>query len=201
MIKRIAVIMMLLLLAAGCGKNGQGQAGEEPAAQPTAAPVSVAETTDEPRASRALVFSAKTLDGETITEEVLSRYDITMVNVWASWCPPCIGELQELGKLYERLPDNVGFLSVTVDDPGDLAAAKGLLQENSCAFICVDGHGSAGLMNGFLNRVMAIPTTLFLDKNGNEVGQWIVGVPQGSGSVAGAYLREIQARLDKLERK
>ena len=183
--KLIAIGMILLVLAAGC-----------PA--PTDAPVP--EGTVAP-ASYAFTFSAKTLDGETVTEAFFGRYDLTMVNVWASWCPPCRGELSELAALYGKLPENVGFLSVTVDDPGDLSDAQALLEEHGCAFPCLDGQGSPGLMAGFLNQVMAIPTTLFLDKNGNQVGQWIVGVPQGSASVSDAYLNEIQARLDELNGK
>ena len=113
---------------------------------------------------------------------------------------PCRSELKELGQLYGKLPENVGFLSVTVDDPGDLADAKALLEENGCAFPCLDGQGSPGLMTGFLRKVSAIPTTLFFDSRGNQVGQWIVGVPRGS-SVVDAYWNEIQARLDSLNGK
>ena len=106
-----------------------------------------------------------------------------------------------MGELYGKLPENVGFLSVTVDDPGELDDAKALLSENGCAFPCLDGQGSEGLRKGPLRLVTAIPTTLFLDKNGSEVGQRIVGVPRGSGSIADAYLAEIQARLDLLNGK
>ena len=102
---------------------------------------------------------------------------------------------------YGKLPENVGFLSVTVDDPGDLKDAQALLEQYGCAFPCVDGQGSEGLVKSLLSRVMAIPTTVFFDRAGNEVGDWIVGVPQGKGSVSDAYLNEIQARLDLVNGK
>ena len=73
-------------------------------------------------------------------------------------------------------------------------------EENGCAFPCLDGQGSPGLMTGFRRKVSAIPTTLFFDSRGNQVGQWIVGVPRGS-SVVDAYWNEIQARLDSLNGK
>ena len=199
--KLVAILLILVILAAGCRKANQitpAAPAPESTAAPTDAPVQ--EGTVAP-ASYAFTFSAKTLDGETVTEAFFGRYDLTMVNVWASWCPPCRGELSELAALYGKLPENVGFLSVTVDDPGDLSDAQTLLEEHGCAFPCLDGQGSPGLMAGFLNQVMAIPTTLFLDKNGNQVGQWIVGVPQGSASASDAYLNEIQARLDELNGK
>ena len=206
--KLVAICLILLVLGAGCRKaNTQTPApptAEPPAVQqPTAAPASApAPETEVPAAADpyAFTFTAQTLEGETVTEEIFGRHDLTMVNVWASWCPPCRGELKELGKLYSKLPENVGFLSVTVDDRGDLADAQALLEENGCAFPCLDGQGSEGLMKGFLNQVMAIPTTIFFDSRGNQVGQWIVGVPRGS-SVVDAYMAEIQTRLDELKVK
>ena len=199
--KALAIGLILLLLATGC-RRGQEQEETAPAAA-TAVPTSEATAApgSEPQAAYAFSFTAQTLNGETVTEEFFGQYDLTMVNIWASWCGPCRGELSELGALYEKLPENVGFLSVTVDDPGDLADAKALLEQNSCAFSCLDGQGSEGLMKNLLSRVMAIPTTVFFDRAGNEVGDWIVGVPQGKGSVADAYLAEIQTRLDLLNGK
>ena len=197
--KRILALLLLLLLA-GCRMMNTTVPTVPAAAasvSPTATPASAA---DPAPVEYAFAFTARTLDGEELTEEVFGQYDLTMVNVWASWCPPCRGELKELGELYSKLPENVGFLSVTVDDRGDLADAQALLQENGCAFPCLDGQGSPGLMTGFLRKVSAIPTTLFFDSRGNQVGQWIVGVPRGS-SVVDAYWNEIQARLDSLNGK
>ena len=93
-------------------------------------------------------------------------------------------------------PYAFSFTAQTLDG----ADAKALLEENGCAFPCLDGQGAPGLMTGFLRKVSAIPTTLFFDSRGNQVGQWIVGVPRGS-SVVDAYWNEIQARLDSLNGK
>jgi thiol-disulfide isomerase/thioredoxin len=192
--KDIAFLMILMLLTTiSCqGRNTT-----------TTAPA-VSEATTAPVGSNgeyAFTFSAQTLDGKEVTEAFFGQHDLTMVNVWASWCGSCRGELGELGQLYQELPANVGFLSVTIDDPADLADAKALLEQNSCAFPCLDGQASAGLTENVINKVMAIPTTLFFDRNGNQVGEWIVGVPQGSGSVSDAYMAEIQVRLDLLNVK
>ncbi len=219
--KILACLLIFLLLGAGCRAPGTAQAAPTPAPAaepaPTEAPQAEPAVTEAPveeaapapeeesapseaPAEYAFSFTAQTLEGETVTEAVFSEHDLTMVNVWASWCPPCRGELSELATLYGRLPENVGFLSVTVDDAGDLPAAAKLLEQHGCAFTCLDGQGSPGLMAGFLGQVMAIPTTVFFDRAGNQVGQWIVGVPQGSGSVSEAYLAEIEARLAQLNK-
>ena len=191
--KALVIALILLLLATGC-RRGQEQVETVPAS-PAATPKS------ESPASYAFSFTARTLNGETVTEEVFGQYDLVLVNVWASWCPPCRGELSELGVLYGKLPENVGFLSVTVDYPEDLDDAKALLEQNNCAFPCLDGLACEGLDAGFLNRVQAIPTTVFFDGSGNEVGEWIIGVPQGKGDISDAYLSEIQSRLDLLNGK
>ena len=191
--KIVAISMILLLLAAGYGQANT----EAPASAPevtddsTAAPAATAEAP----AAYAFPFTAKTLEGETMTEAVLGQYDLTMVNVWASWCPYCIEELPGLQTLYQSLPENVNFLSVTVDDPKDLDAARALLQQNGCTFPCLDGVSSPGLMNGFLRNVMSLPSTLFLDRNGDQVGKWIIGAPRSIGAVADVYGAEIRARL------
>ena len=141
-----AICVLLLLLLAGC-RNLSTNVPTAPAAtvsmSPTADPTGEG---DAHAAEYAFSFTAQTLDGAEMTEAAFSEHDLTMVNVWASWCPPCRGELPELAALYGRLPENVGFLSVTVDDPGDLPDAKTLLGQNGCAFPCLDGQGSEGLM-------------------------------------------------------
>lgn len=203
--KAIAFLMILMLLTT-INLQGRNTAATAPAASEAATAPAAAEEAPivyEPAAPAkyAFAFTAATLDGDTVTEEVFGRYDLTMVNLWASWCGSCRSELAELGQLYAKLPENVGFFSVTVDDPDGLEDAKALLEQNGCAFPCLDGLGSQGLVRNVINRVMAIPTTLFFDRSGNQVGEMLVGVPQSAGSVAEAYLSEIQARLDLLHGK
>ena len=214
--KKTIAILLLLLLLAGCQKVNTEAAPAapaptpaptaEPEPAPTEEPPAEAAETEAPQAEAApaqyaFTFSAKTLEGQKVTQEFFSQYDLTMVNVWASWCGPCKSELPELAELYGKLPENVGFLSITVDDPQDVKEAKALLEENGCTFPCLDSQTSTGLFKNFLGKVNAIPTTVFFDRSGNEVGGWILGVPQGGDSVSDAYLQQIQNRLDQLNGK
>lgn len=198
--KRILALLLLLLLA-GCRMMNTTVPTVPAAAasvSPTATPASAESAAP---VEYAFAFTARTLDGEELTEEVFGQYDLTMVNVWASWCGPCKSELPELAELYGKMPENVGFLSITVDDPQDVKEAKALLEENGCTFPCLDSQTSTGLFKNFLGKVNAIPTTVFFDRSGNEVGGWILGVPQGGDSVSDAYLQQIQNRLDQLNGK
>ena len=202
--KAIAIWMvMALLLVAGCAKKAaEAPVNQTVSAAPAAPAVSQAtEAPAKPAGDYAFSFSAQTLGGETVTEAFFGQHDLTMVNVWASWCGPCKSELPELAELYGKLPENVGFLSITVDDPQDVKEAKALLEENGCTFPCLDSQTSTGLFKNFLGKVNAIPTTVFFDRSGNEVGGWILGVPQGGDSVSDAYLQQIQNRLDQLNGK
>ncbi|MBQ7755573.1 MAG: TlpA family protein disulfide reductase, partial [Clostridia bacterium] len=114
--KKTIAILLLLLLLAGCQKVNT-DAAPAPTPAPTAEPEPA--PTEEPPAEAApaqyaFTFSAKTLEGQKVTQEFFGQYDLTMVNVWASWCGPCKSELPELAELYGKLPENVGFLSITV---------------------------------------------------------------------------------------
>ena len=49
-------------------------------------------------------FETKNIDGNPIkSEDLFSTHDVTMVNIWATWCGPCKKELKELGNLHRRL--------------------------------------------------------------------------------------------------
>ena len=222
--KAIVILLAALLVLTGCvnvkrfGEEPLPTVTEAPKADPTD-PTAVPAVIEAPAATEAPVsetaapaadasaqdfafpFTAVTLDGDTVTEAFFPKHDLTMVNVWASWCPPCRGELSELGELYGKLPENVGFLSVTIDDPADLKDAKALLQQNGCTFPCLDITSSQELSDEILSQVMAIPATLFFDRSGNLVGNMVIGAPERNGSVVEGYLYEIQNRLAQVNGK
>ena len=195
--KKSLVLLCAALLLAGCMAKKPEQI-PVPETEPTTAPAETAAPLQEPQAAgEGLVFSAQTLDGETVSEAFFADNDLNMVNIWASWCPPCVGELGELGELYTKLPQNVGFLSLNIDEEQDMDAARALLSDNNCSFTCIKGLNSPGIQEGILSQVMYIPSTVFFDRQGNQVGELVVGVPQGA-DVAAAYMDEINSRLSLL---
>lgn len=127
-------------------------------------------------------FETKGIDGEIYTEDVFGKYDLTLVNIFTTWCSPCVNEIPELEKLYEEMKEKgVGVAGVvldTVDDNGaqdEEAVQKAeILQEKTKAsypFLIPD----ATMMNGRLNGITAFPETFFVDKDGNIVGETYSG--------------------------
>ena len=127
-------------------------------------------------------FETKGIDGKDYTEKVFSDYDLTLVNVFTTWCSPCVNEIPELEKLYEEMKEKgVGVVGVVLDTVGDdgkqdeeTVKKAGVLQEKTKAsypFLIPDST----MMNGRLNGISAFPETFFVDKEGNIVGETYTG--------------------------
>ena len=102
------------------------------------------------------VFSTTDLEGNTVTNDILSQADLTVVNFWGTFCNPCINEMPELAKWNEEMPDNVQML----------VEKTGVTYENIIA---------PGAFDQFINKLAGVPTTVFIDKNGKVVGEAVVG--------------------------
>ncbi len=127
-------------------------------------------------------FESKGIDGETYTKDVFSKYDLTLVNIFTTWCSPCVNEIPELEKLYEEMKEKgVGVVGVVLDTVGedskqdeDSVKKAEVLQEKTKAsypFLIPDST----MMNGRLNGINAFPETFFVDKDGNIVGETYSG--------------------------
>lgn len=139
-------------------------------------------------------FNAETLNDETFTQDSLTEYDLIMVNIWTTWCGPCITEMPELQKLYEVLPDNVNMITICADADKESELAKQIIKESGCNFQTL--YPNEQLVQSLLKEVIAYPTTVFFDRNGNLVGEAELGVP-GDNPVEG-YLKMIEDRLENV---
>jgi len=91
-----------------------------------------------------------------------------VVNVWASWCPPCVREAPLLEAAWLRLSDRVQFVGVNYRD--QRADALAFLEEYGLTF--PSGEDAAGSTTDEL-RIFGLPTTFFVDASGRIVGQKI----------------------------
>jgi len=77
-------------------------------------------------------FSAKTVEGEEISNDVFKNSKLTVVNVWGSWCGPCVQEIPELQKLSENMKDkNVNVIGIAQDAGSNFQEVKEVLDKHS----------------------------------------------------------------------
>ena len=125
-------------------------------------------------------FEGKDLDGNTVkSDELFSANAVTVVNFWFATCNPCVGELSELGALNKELAEKGGTLigvnTFTLDgDETAISEAKDVLAKKGATYQNVY-FGSDGEAGKFTSNIFAYPTTYVVDRNGNIVGDPIVG--------------------------
>ena len=125
-------------------------------------------------------FEGKDLDGNTVkSDELFSGNAVTVVNFWFTTCNPCVGELSELDALNKKLAEKGGSLigvnTFTLDgDEAAISEAKDVLAKKGATYqnVYFDSDGEAGK---FTTNIFAYPTTYVVDRNGNIVGEPIVG--------------------------
>ena len=125
-------------------------------------------------------FEGKDLDGNTVkSDELFSANAVTVVNFWFTTCNPCVGELSELDALNKELAKKGGALigvnTFTLDgDEAAISEAKDVLAKKGTTYqnVYFASDGEAGK---FTTNIFAYPTTYVVDRNGNIVGDPIVG--------------------------
>ena len=125
-------------------------------------------------------FEGKDLDGNTVkSDELFSGNAVTVVNFWFTTCNPCVGELSELDALNKELAEKGGSLigvnTFTLDgDEAAISEAKDVLAKKGATYqnVYFNSDGEAGK---FTTNIFAYPTTYVVDRNGNIVGEPIVG--------------------------
>lgn len=124
-------------------------------------------------------FSMEDVNGETYTQEMFADHDLTMINVFTTWCSPCIREIPDLEKLSKEMEgQGVQVIGIVLDVAGNadeetIEKAKLLAEKTGASypFLIPD----ASYLNGRLAGISAVPETFFVDKEGNIVGETYSG--------------------------
>ena len=124
-------------------------------------------------------FDGYDLDGNKVDSSLFSENEFTVVNFWFSGCKPCVAELGELDKLNKEISEQggevIGINVETLDgDEQNIETAKQILETKGASYrnIYFDSASDAGK---FSLGIMAFPTTYVIDKNGNIVGEPLLG--------------------------
>lgn len=123
-------------------------------------------------------FETVDLAGNTVTNEIFYGKDLTVVNVWGTYCNPCIDEMPELAEWSESMPENVQLIGL-VSDLSSMDDAETLeLAQAICEATGADVYTSLVADDDFtelLSGIVGVPTTFFVDSTGTIVGDPIVG--------------------------
>lgn len=118
-------------------------------------------------------FKTKTLDGKDVNQDIFAEADLTMVNIWGTFCGPCIREMPDLGELSREYADKgfrmVGIIS-DVSRPEDETALE-IVDKTEADYTHLVIPDDANMQYRILKNAQVVPTTIFLDKNGNQVGE------------------------------
>lgn len=124
-------------------------------------------------------FTGKDLDGNDVDSSIFSQNAVTVVNFWFSGCKPCVDEMDDLDALNQSIKEQggevIGVNTETLDGNADnIATAKKILESAGASFrnIYFDPGSEAGK---FALGIMAFPTTCVVDRQGNIVGEPIMG--------------------------
>lgn len=116
------------------------------------------------------------LSGAPVTDAQFLQNELTVFNVWGTWCPPCVGELPELQRLSEAFAERgvqiVGVLQDGVTETGepsdrDIANALKLLESAGASYTVILPDET--LTSAFISQMQFFPTTFFVDREGAVV--------------------------------
>ena len=197
--KLLAILLtagMMLAMLAGCKSSEAPQAPAESVSGDT-------ETAEAPKQESPFAeMSLTDLEGNEADQTLFADHDLTMINIWATFCNPCLREMPDLGLLQKEYADSdkkvqiVGLVADVTDmagnaDPGQLDLAKQVVAQTQAEYTHL--LPSETLMNFMMNNVSGFPTTYFVDAEGNLVGDPVVGARSGE-----SWKKEIENRLAQM---
>ena len=145
-------------------------------------------------------FKGKDLDGNDVDDSLFAKNKVTVVNFWFSGCKPCVGELSKLNELNEKLKEMggevVGINTDTLDNnEAGIKEAKEILKAQGASYknLTFDSNSTVGKYAG---NIMAFPTTVLLDTDGNIVGEPFMGGIDDQSNYD-QLMKQIQSVLDQ----
>ena len=177
----LAAALGLTLFVSACAQPDSAPS-LTPSASPSADAAQPSASADAQSAGGILSsFSAEDLDGNSLDQSILEGHTLTMVNVWATFCTPCISEMPELGQLAEEYADKgvqiVGLISDVLNSDGSVSdtqldTAREIVSATSANYTHIVPSTD---LYGILAQITSVPTTFFVDETGAQVGYAYLG--------------------------
>ena len=123
-----------------------------------------------PVAGETITFKTTDLDGNTIDDSIFNDYRMTIVNLWATFCEPCIEEMPEIQKIQDEYKDQLKVIGIV--EGYDQKDAKDILKSINVTYTNVVADEN---LQNILNNFQYIPVTLFVDSEGKIIDTFIPG--------------------------
>ena len=142
-------------------------------------------------------FTAQDLDGNPVDESIFADCDVTMINLWGTFCGPCLQEMPDLGEISDEYADKgfqiVGICTDAVNLDGEILedvveTAKADAQETGADYLHIVPVGE--IFTDLLPRVTGVPTTIFVDSKGQQIGLADIGAKDKA-----AWIQVIEEKL------
>ena len=122
-------------------------------------------------------FTTKDINGTEVDSTIFSEKKLTVVNVWGTFCGPCIEEMPELAEWAKEMGDDVQLIGIVGDINGEndtqhIELAQTIAQKANVEFTNLIPNDD---FSGFMSNIIGFPTTFFVDQTGAIVGEPIVG--------------------------
>lgn len=144
-------------------------------------------------------FETISLDGKKVNQSIWNGKKLTMVNIWATFCSPCISEMPELAALSkEYAQQGVQVIGIVIDvmtsqgiSDSQIDLAKDIVTQTNADYLHL--LPSNDLIAAKLANVSSVPETIFLDEDGNQVGDSYLGARSGEDwrKVIDGLLKEV----------
>lgn len=144
-------------------------------------------------------FSATDYDGNKVDYSLFSNNAVTVLNFWFTGCKPCVGELSKLNEMNEAIKsmggEVVGINTETFDgNESAIKEAKKVLKSQGAKYrnLSLTSDSDAGK---YASNIMAFPTTVLVDRNGNIIGEQFMGGVDDQKNYD-ALMKQIKAVID-----
>ena len=144
-------------------------------------------------------FSGKDFDGNPVDESLFSGNAVTVVNFWFTGCKPCVAELSKLNELNDAIKSKggevIGINTETFDENKTaMKDAASILKSQGARYrnLSIDSSSAAGK---YASEIMAFPTTILVDRNGNIVGDPMLGGIDNKDNYD-TLMKQIQSVID-----
>lgn len=193
MYKRSLLLFVLsIILLIGCSQADNEEAAESSTVQEVEGAIKA----ENEEAFMEIGFEGQDIEGNAVSNAVFSESKLTMVNVWATYCNPCLSEMPGLGELAnEYASENFQIIGIISDvqtgaASETIAYAADLIEQTGADYTHLLLNKS--LYDALLTDVTAVPTTYFIDANGTILDT-VVGSMEKS-----AWEEKINALLEEL---